>query len=45
MTATQQLDAIAEEADSLVVAQQAEWMLLREALADAGSGGARARTN
>src|SRR5436190_14839340 len=32
MTATQQLEAIAEEADSLVVAQQAEWMLLREAL-------------
>jgi len=36
MTATQQLDAIAEQADSLVVAQQAEWMLLREALAEQG---------
>jgi len=36
MTATQQLDAIAAEADSLVVAQQAEWILLREALADQG---------
>jgi polyphosphate kinase len=35
MTATQQLDDIAEEADALVVAQQAEWMLLREALTDA----------
>ena len=34
MTATQQLDAIAEEADSLVVAQQAEWMILRQALAE-----------
>jgi polyphosphate kinase len=34
MTATQQLEAIASEADSLVVAQQAEWILLREALAD-----------
>ncbi|HVF37694.1 MAG TPA: RNA degradosome polyphosphate kinase [Sphingomicrobium sp.] len=36
MTATQQLDAIAQEADLLVVAQQAEWILLREALGDAG---------
>ena len=36
MTATQQLDAIAEQADSLVVAQQAEWILLREALAEKG---------
>ncbi|HTK59047.1 MAG TPA: polyphosphate kinase 1, partial [Sphingomicrobium sp.] len=36
MTATQQLEAIAAEADSLVVAQQEEWILLREALADAG---------
>ena len=36
MTATQQLEAIAEQADSLVVAQQAEWILLREALADEG---------
>jgi polyphosphate kinase len=36
MTATQQLDAIAEQADSLVVAQQAEWILLREALSDEG---------
>src|SRR6188768_2319480 len=34
MTATQQLGDIAEEADSLVVAQQAEWMILRQALAD-----------
>lgn len=36
MTATQQLDAIAEEADSLMVAQQAEWMILRHALAEEG---------
>ncbi len=36
MTATQQLEAIAEQADSLVVAQQAEWILLREALSDEG---------
>jgi polyphosphate kinase len=36
MTAGQQLEAIAEEADALVVAQQAEWMLLREAISDAG---------
>ena len=36
MTATQQLEAIAEQADSLVVAQQAEWLLLREALSDEG---------
>ena len=36
LTATQQLEAIAEHADSLVVAQQAEWLLLREALADEG---------
>ncbi|HET9398525.1 MAG TPA: RNA degradosome polyphosphate kinase [Sphingomicrobium sp.] len=36
MTATQQLEAIAEQADSLVVAQQAEWILLREALSDQG---------
>ena len=36
MTPTQQLEAIAQEADSLVVAQQAEWILLREALADEG---------
>ena len=36
MTPTQQLEAIAEEADSLVVAQQAEWILLREGLADKG---------
>src|SRR6187549_3525736 len=36
MTATQQLEAIAAEADSLVVAQQEEWILLREALADSG---------
>src|SRR4029453_17177582 len=37
MTATQQLEAIAEQADSLVVAQQAEWILLREGLADEGA--------
>jgi polyphosphate kinase len=36
MTATQQLDAIAEEADALVIAQQAEWLVLREALGEAG---------
>jgi len=36
MTATQQLEAIAEQADSLVVAQQAEWILLREGLSDEG---------
>ena len=36
MTATQQLETIAEQADSLVVAQQAEWILLREGLADEG---------
>ena len=36
MTATQQLDALAQEADSLVVAQQAEWIILRQALADEG---------
>src|SRR5918993_733944 len=36
MTATQQLDAIAEQADSLVVAQQAEWIILRQALAEKG---------
>jgi polyphosphate kinase len=36
MTATQQLEAIAEQADSLVVAQQAEWIMLREALSDEG---------
>ncbi len=36
MTATQQLEAIAEQADLLVVAQQAEWIMLREALADEG---------
>jgi polyphosphate kinase len=36
MTATQQLDAIAEQADSLVIAQQAEWILLREALSEQG---------
>ena len=36
LTATQQLEPIAEQADSLVVAQQAEWILLREALSDEG---------
>ena len=35
-TPTQQLEAIAREADALVVAQQAEWMILREQLADKG---------
>ena len=35
-TPSQQLDAIAEDADALVVAQQAEWMLLKEMLADEG---------
>ena len=35
-TPTQQLDAIAAQADALVVAQQAEWMLLRETLAEQG---------
>jgi polyphosphate kinase len=35
-TPTQQLDAIAAQADALVVAQQAEWMVLREALAEQG---------
>ena len=34
LTPTQQLDAIALEADALVVAQQAEWMVLREALSE-----------
>jgi polyphosphate kinase len=33
-TPTQQLDSIAREADALVVAQQAEWLILREQLAD-----------
>jgi polyphosphate kinase len=36
MTATQQLEAIAEQADSLVIAQQTEWIVLREALSDEG---------
>ena len=35
-TPTQQLDAIATQADALVVAQQTEWILLRAALADQG---------
>ncbi|MEO8142455.1 MAG: RNA degradosome polyphosphate kinase, partial [Sphingomicrobium sp.] len=35
-TPTQQLDAIATQADALVVAQQTEWILLREALAECG---------
>ena len=34
LTASRQLDLIAEEADALVVAQQAEWILLREQLAE-----------
>ena len=33
-TPTQQLDSIAQEADALVVAQQAEWLILREKLAE-----------
>ena len=36
MTATQQLEAIAEQADSLVIGQQAEWIMLREALSERG---------
>ncbi|MEO5577703.1 MAG: RNA degradosome polyphosphate kinase, partial [Sphingomicrobium sp.] len=35
-TPTQQLDAIATQADALVVAQQTEWILLRAALAEQG---------
>ena len=35
-TPGQQLDTIAAEADALVVAQQAEWMVLREALDEQG---------
>jgi polyphosphate kinase len=35
-TPSQQLDAIAAQADALVVAQQTEWILLREALSDCG---------
>ena len=35
-TPTQQLDSIAEETDSLVIAQQAEWMVLREKLGESG---------
>ncbi|MEQ7872626.1 RNA degradosome polyphosphate kinase [Sphingomonas sp. ASV193] len=34
LTASQQLGPIAAEADALVVAQQAEWLVLREALAE-----------
>jgi polyphosphate kinase len=34
-TPSQQLDAIANDADALVVAQQAEWILLKEMMADA----------
>ena len=36
LTASQQLEAIVKEADALVVAQQAEWMILREQLDDHG---------
>ncbi len=35
-TPTQQLEAIATDADALVIAQQAEWILLREMLAKSG---------
>ena len=35
-TPTQQLEAIAREADALVVAQQEEWIILRAKLAEAG---------
>ena len=35
-TPGQQLESIAAEADALVIAQQAEWMILREALGDHG---------
>ncbi len=35
-TPTQQLDAIATQADALVVAQQTEWILLRACLAEQG---------
>ena len=34
LTPTQQLDAISDQADALVVAQQAEWLILREHLVD-----------
>ena len=33
-TPSQQLESIAREADALVIAQQAEWLILREQLAD-----------
>ena len=36
LTASQQLDAIADQADALVVTQQTEWMLLREQLDEHG---------
>ena len=36
LTPTQPLDALAAEADALIVAQQAEWMQLREALSECG---------
>jgi len=36
LTPTQQLDAIAQDAEELVVAQQAQWILLKEMLSDAG---------
>ncbi|MGI8930926.1 MAG: polyphosphate kinase 1, partial [Sphingomicrobium sp.] len=36
LTASQQLDAIADQTDALVVTQQAEWILLRKQLDDHG---------
>ncbi|WP_324807749.1 RNA degradosome polyphosphate kinase [Sphingomonas sp. LY29] len=36
LTANQQLEAIVDEADALVIAQQAEWMMLREQLDERG---------
>ena len=36
MTPGQQLESVSEAADALVVAQQAQWLVLREALSEAG---------